>query len=282
MVFEEEITPSARGGRKGSDSADLDDMEYAESFITGYVPGEGQRDPETLRSLIKREILEKSNSKYKYTMTNLEEMKNFGFDGESMSSCARMIDAVYVALEIPYFAAAYTSSNVVAEKHEQKATTKRKDGTTVEAGTFVTKKIADRVKIHKYGSEWDPAKYSCEEGKNPSSKYVSVDGKKTLKAEADKKGVWHEPWILVHDEPTVGVRRRMAGWLKEATKNYPEILQALNIDGDHIKRLEEKADIKFEEVESGEKEESGNNGEEREEVSEEQITQLPSATPAPV
>lgn len=280
MVFEEEIVPGVRGGRRGSDSDDLNEMEYAESFVTGYVPEEtlkrvkemvpdinlvaGQNDPETLRSLIKREVLKAGDSKYKYTMTDLEELQKFGFDAESLSSSARMINAVFVALEIPYFAAAYTSPKVVAEEHKQKARTTRKDGTVVEKGTYVIRKVADRVKIHKTEERWDASDYACKEGRNPSKKYVSVNGVKTLKTAVlpgsgkDPAGVTYEPWILKHDEPTIGVRKRMAKWLREiGGKDYPEILKVFDIGEDHVKRLEEKVGIRAEEVETGEEPENG-------------------------
>lgn len=284
MVFEEELVPSARGGRGrdlGSDEiwtvsetgekAVGGDMGYAEKFLLVPTMTEGEKpDLHNLKHLANRKVLSKGDAKYKYTMADLEELKSFGFESESLSSCSRMINAVYVALEIPYVAAAYTSPKAEKEDRKQLATTKNPDGSVKhKAGDVVQRKVADRVKISKYADEWDPTMYACLEGKNKSSKYVTYKGEKTEKFKVPA-GAEVQPWILRHDEPGLGVRKRVIRWIREVGEvQYPDLMKTLGMNAD---KLQEKLAIRLEEISTGEREEpETENGEV---VSDEQITKI--------
>lgn len=248
MVREMELTPSERGGGKGPDvSDDLAEMRYAEKLVLNC---------ETLKSLARREILKPGETKYKYTLTDLEELKSFGMDAgtSALSSCARMVNAVFVAIEIPYFSRPHTSAEI--EKTEVLGKVgKNKD-------KLVEKRVPDLLKIHKYADDWDPAEYACVDGRIPSKKYVLLDGVKTDKAKVPA-GNHTEPVILRHEEPTIGVRKRAIKWLKEVGAiECPEVLESLGIGEDHVNKLSERLEagekeleIETEEIETGEREE---------------------------
>lgn len=244
MVRELELTPSARGGGAGPDvSDDLTEMRYAEKLVCNC---------ETLTSLARREVLKSGDTKYKYTLTDLEELKSFGMDAgtSALSSCARMVNAVFVAMEIPYFGRPHTSADVEKTEYTGKVG-KNKD-------KVIEKRVADLLKINKYSDEWEASEYACIEGRIPSKKYVLVDGAKVEKAKV-QPGQHTEPVILRHEEPTIGVRKRVIRWLVEVgAVECPEILEQLNIGNDHVERLKEKlnaAEIETEEIETGEREE---------------------------
>lgn len=284
MVFEEELVPSARGGRGrdlGSDEiwSVLDagekvlggDMGYAEKFLLVPTMAEGEKpDLHNLKHLANRKVLSKGDAKYKYTMTDLEELKSFGFESESLSSCSRMINAFFVAAEIPYLAAAYTSPKAEKEDRKQLATTKNPDGSIKhKVGDVVQRKVADRVKISKYSDEWNPTQYACLEGKNPSSKYVTYKGAKTERDNVPA-GAEVEPWILRHDEPGLGVRKRVIRWIREVGEvQYPDLMKTIGMDA---AKLQKKLDNILEDISTGEREEpEPENGEI---VPEDQITKI--------
>ncbi len=248
MVREMELVPSTRGGGAGPDlSDDLKEMRYAEKLVCNC---------ETLASLARREVLKSGDTKYKYTLTDLDELKEFGMDASTtaLSSCARMVNAMFVAMEIPFFSRPHTSAEIEKTSYTGKAGSNK--------GKVTEKRIPDLLKIHKYADEWNPSEYACLEGKIPSKKYVLVEGVKVEKYKV-QPGQHVDPVVLKHEEPTIGVRKRVVRWLREVgAEKCPDILRKLEIDEVHIKRLEEKAnigekalEIENEEIETGEKEE---------------------------
>ncbi|MFZ3383492.1 MAG: hypothetical protein WA144_06165 [Candidatus Methanoperedens sp.] len=143
------------------DSGDFKDMRYAEIFICNI---------KTLNMMSELPIRDDSLKQYHIVYTDKPELgklylkdptdKLKSYRGKFLASATNKINSVFVALEIPY----------QAMVHE-----------------------TDKLKIFKYGNDFDSNHYACKKAQR-----------------RNEKGQ-----LLIYSEPTKGARKRLNRWMSE-------------------------------------------------------------------
>lgn len=178
------------GGR--SDESDkLEDMNYAERIILSQ---------ETLEMLGQLKNLTPENvENYTYLKFNKEDFDKVGYEAKTVGSFMQRVNSVFSLYRIPFYALTETS----------------KDAPKDEEG----KKVADLVKVFRYGEEFNPKKYSTLEAGRISKKSGEV---------------------ISHEEPTSGMRLRRIKWLTMIAPTYlTDMLEGVGISVEEIEESEE-------------------------------------------
>lgn len=206
LINEETIEQKAGGGGIKDTSDKLGDMKFAEKLIC---------TKEVFDALARQPILTNDSAKdYKYITVTKDVLVSLGYggqkdkDGLMLGSAMQRINSVLVALKIPYRALTTTTSNaLVVEK-----TVKRGEKT----GETKTVKIADKIKVYRYGDKFDVTKYAA-------------IGCGVKWKDSDEE--------LDYEEPTEGVRSRAERWLTEVAVKEIGIATLKKVGVDY---LEEK------------------------------------------
>lgn len=184
------------GGGKANLSDELADQEYAEKLIVAS---------DTIKMLANLKVEDKVGSKNQYVTSNISELRSLGYEAgsEGLASGAQRINAVFVALRVPYRAGLYTSENAVVVEKVNKQ------------GEVKPRKEPDILKMLRYGDTFEVQKYACTEAGK-----IGKDGKPQE-----------------YEEPTVGARKRTIRWIKEiGSKEVPAELERMGVDLERIEK----------------------------------------------
>lgn len=183
-----QIEPSGKDGQKDNSNS-LDKRNYAELFI------ENKDNIKLLSELEIRTEASRKDKSYKYVGVYLKELADvYNYEGASTASASQRINAVFVAMRIPYTSIPHASKEVVSKMKISKK--------TKTLGQYLpAPREPDCVLIYRYGDTFN------------QKMYASI--------EADEKNPKGE--IIDYEEPTEGVRMRVERWLNEIATNEIEI-----------------------------------------------------------